>query len=940
MIKIHIKKAAMVLALIPSLISLQVPFSAQAEELSSGDFRIYEETEDNAWDSNTDILSDGDFSYEGTSAGAAEQREDPQMEKSSVQDELLNPEEDLAAGELASGEELLSADGGNEDGIAYIKGRPLTEAERAEECSIPVEAEIPVFDVESTGSFSLMGVGDAERTAYNAAALGYVTPVKNQGSYNNCWAFSVASLMETSLIAQGLGSADTLDLSEEHLSYYFSNRENDPLGNSAGDLTTLKNGYKGNNNPWMVCMHLSTWSGMAVESDPIPGAYDTTAYLKDALFVKGPSRSELKSLIRQYKSVGALTYFNAGSIYYNPDTAALCNASSSSVNHAVTIVGWDDGYSYKNFSTASGVTTDGAWIVKNSYGPNKGDHGYIYISYEDPTLTGFTCLTAQLDPGYAENYFYDGSTLIEKLLRVRPGESVACVFEAKAGDGYVETLGEVVLASSTAGAGYGIQVYTGITDPSDPSGGVPAYSSPAACHVTYPGIATVGIPEVDIAPGTCYSIVVTNLGSEDISYYIDKDNTGSFYTTYAHVEPQQGFYKTGGAWMDLYNSGYSPRVKAHTKVTSEKPSVTAEKSSVTLTWGSSYQFSPIVTPASLGSSGFVYSSSDPETASVSEDGVVTALACGETVITAVCREAPGLSISLAVKTVPNTPANVKVEARNVYQIRLSWNKVEGADGYRIWRKDGSGGWFVRRTMTSVNSLSYIDQDNYDSRVFIVPRTNYQYYVVAYKDVDGVRYHSPASPTFSVKPDFANKNVATRTNENFRTTVEWYTEEGVSGYYLDRSFNGAPFENVDKYESFSGNKLSYTDTDVQRLQRYVYRVRPYRVIDGKECFGRWLYGTTIRASAGVTWIRYTTAEPGKITISFNFQPASSGYFIYRKPYGGSYVRIAELSDSYASTYVDTTVVKGVKYQYAVRTYVKEYYGGVLSTYRAGSFVTAE
>lgn len=59
---------------------------------------------------------------------------------------------------------------------------------------------------------------------YDSRQKGLVTSVKDQHPFGTCWAFGMAAIMESSLLAQNKG---TYDLSEEHLSYFFSNRQND-----------------------------------------------------------------------------------------------------------------------------------------------------------------------------------------------------------------------------------------------------------------------------------------------------------------------------------------------------------------------------------------------------------------------------------------------------------------------------------------------------------------------------------------------------------------------------------------------------------------------------------------------------------------------------------------------------------------------------------------
>lgn len=56
------------------------------------------------------------------------------------------------------------------------------------------------------------------------------------------------------------------------------------------------------------------------------------------------------------------------------------------INHAVTIVGWDDDFSKENFIEGHQPEKDGAWIVKNSWGKFWGSDGYFYLSYFDKNI--------------------------------------------------------------------------------------------------------------------------------------------------------------------------------------------------------------------------------------------------------------------------------------------------------------------------------------------------------------------------------------------------------------------------------------------------------------------------------------------------------------------------------------------------------------------------
>lgn len=477
------------------------------------------------------------------------------------------------------------------DGIRYIKGRPLTEEERKEELE-PFKNLKPLdpgIEVESDLTSVYAAYGNREAafpSSYDARKEGLVTPVKNQNPFGTCWAFGMAAIMETSLLAQNKG---TYDLSEEHLSYFFSNRQNDPLGNTPDDKNyVLGNYHETGGNDHLAAIYLSTWAGMTTEADvPFPTdsshqqdltvqipeskAYNSAAYLKNASVSKY-SEERMKEMLLNDHAVSIMLYMKES--YANPDTAAYCypvgKSNSTVINHIVTVVGWDDTYSKDNFLPVSNVTSDGAWIIKNSWGEKKGDGGYYYLSYQDPNISKLVSAeaVAASDQKYRNNYFYDGSSALS-VIPIQAGQSVAAVYETTAGKGKAEVLGEVNLVTNSDNACYKIQIYTDLTDPYDPESGTAAYAAPYEFEQPIAGVQTISVPEVVLKQGSRYSVVITNSGIEKISFGVEaKSSYGNWFTCTAGIETGQTFYKSASEtarWTDGKTKNWTARIKAHTR---------------------------------------------------------------------------------------------------------------------------------------------------------------------------------------------------------------------------------------------------------------------------------------------------------------------------------------------------------------------------------------
>ena len=454
---------------------------------------------------------------------------------------------------------------------------------------LPVEEDdmAPAVDESlDAGTFvKSAGLPESFNPLDEAAGLGYELPeVRNQYPYGSCWAFTTNTLQELSLMKTGQG---TMDLSELQLAYFTYHSVTDPLGGTEGDKVTYQGTVnylnKGGNFSYATAA-LMNWVG-AADEDKVPysdaaasltkGLDDSLAYGADVAHLQNvyqinirENRDEVKKMVQEYGAAGITYCDRTDTEVYNTAKTAYYNPKDELVNHAVTIVGWDDNFSKDNF--VQKPAKDGAWLIRNSWGGTGMEkNGYFWMSYEDASISDTAyVMVAEDASNYDHNYIYDGS-VASSGWGGDPAVTGANVYTISSGS-KAETLEAVSFyAYKSADSDYTIEIYVNPTDEKKPESGVKVDAATTSGKTRYAGYYTVPLEQsVLLKKGDKVAVVVT-LSKENGQVWLGKeyDSKSNGINAKTSAKPGQSFYRypTGG-WTDFGVDNKSNfRINAYTR---------------------------------------------------------------------------------------------------------------------------------------------------------------------------------------------------------------------------------------------------------------------------------------------------------------------------------------------------------------------------------------
>ena len=326
---------------------------------------------------------------------------------------------------------------------------------------------------------------------------------------------------------------------------------------------------------------------------------------------------------------------------------------------------------------------------------------------------------------------------------------------------------------------------------------------------------------------------------------------------------------------------------------SEPTSVSLNKTALTLDVGKSYTLTKTVSPSNAVTS-YTWSSSNTSVATVDKNGKVTAKASGTATITV--KTSNGKTANCKVTVNLPTPQITSL-ANTTGGIKISWNKVDGAYGYRLYYKPASGGW---KRFKDTTATSFTDSGVSPNRT--------ETYTIRCIDKNGNTVSGFNSNGWSKKYTPVAPTISKLENTSGGIKISWNKIAGVYGYrlyYKPASGGWKRFKDT--------TATSFTDSGVSPNRTETYTIR---------CIDK--NGNTISSFNSNGWSKkYTPAAPtisklentsGGIKISWNKIAGVYGYRLYYKTSSGGWKRF---KDTTATSFTDSGVSPNRTETYTIR-----------------------
>lgn len=174
---------------------------------------------------------------------------------------------------------------------------------------------------------------------------------------------------------------------------------------------------------------------------------------------------------------------------------------------------------------------------------------------------------------------------------------------------------------------------------------------------------------------------------------------------------------------------------------------------------------------------------------------------------------------------PKAPSKVTTTLYGHDDVKVSWSESRGAHGYIVYYKKSTDKKYKK--LGTTQKLYYKKSDLSDG-------AKYTFKVVPYLCGYENNYASPQSKTSSIYTLKKISGIKVKKSSS-KIKLLWTNIPGETGYQISKSTSKSGTNIVATYKTTSGKSKTISAT---KGKTYYYKVRAYKVVDGKKIYGPW------------------------------------------------------------------------------------------------------
>ena len=237
-------------------------------------------------------------------------------------------------------------------------------------------------------------------------------------------------------------------------------------------------------------------------------------------------------------------------------------------------------------------------------------------------------------------------------------------------------------------------------------------------------------------------------------------------------------------------------------------------------------------------------------------------------------------------------------------VNLTWTAVRGAEGYMLYFRRNGGGW--QEIDISRTTFQHTGLNNGD---------RYEYYVKAYKTVNGERVYSFDESNhlnFTIGDELDSPKDFNVVTTDGQASLTWTTVRGAEGYIVYAYGGGRSYQ-------FDVSRNAYVHTNLINGDSWTYYVVAYKTVNGTRVYSSPTKSITITTGISINAVIDLTATAGnrQVDLSWTAVKGAEGYVVYL--YNSKTMEFEPITVISGTKYSHTGLKNGQKYTYMVAPY---------------------